>query len=465
MRKGSNRNCPFVDSSRSTTCGAKRALAGIALSCEQPIVSQLASNRLYCASTELQRHRYEIGGVRDRLVVPLASAPLAPVKAHLALLAPVLQSKQRDVVARAEFSLCVEFGKQGEPHPDGHHLADRIKARTLEIVDDASTRSIGEMADILQQTVTPAKSKKFLPGERSQVDCRACGQRMVRGHSEVKSLPADPPERQSGMFWRGTDTAIEAAIGNRSFQGHRVVLVHIKLQAWILLMQSRQKRRQEVGTECRRCAQPDDPAEQGIVRGQLFEQIVQGRKNETRPPRELLACRRWRDVRGPPLEQWCAKTLFNERDLNRQRRLRHAAMARRAPKMPQVVNSDHVFELSEGRAEGHRAIVINYHGDCNNEFELSGERPYFWTVKSQGGTVMDQFIKSLRHRRAILQARIEDEQARPAPDQLRVSALKRLKLRFREQIEFLERMNRHGEKVTIPIVRRRPLRPPLLGKA
>jgi hypothetical protein len=78
---------------------------------------------------------------------------------------------------------------------------------------------------------------------------------------------------------------------------------------------------------------------------------------------------------------------------------------------------------------------------------------------------MDQFIKSLRHRKAILQARIEDEQARPAPDQLRVSALKRLKLRFREQIEFLERMNRHGEKVTIPIVRRRPLRPPLLGKA
>jgi hypothetical protein len=78
---------------------------------------------------------------------------------------------------------------------------------------------------------------------------------------------------------------------------------------------------------------------------------------------------------------------------------------------------------------------------------------------------MDQFIKSLRQRRAILQARIEDEQARPAPDQLRLSALKRLKLRFREQIEFIERMNRHGEKATIPIVRRRPSRPPLSGKA
>ena len=51
---------------------------------------------------------------------------------------------------------------------------------------------------------------------------------------------------------------------------------------------------------------------------------------------------------------------------------------------------------------------------------------------------MDQFIKSLRHRRATVQARIEEEQDRPAPDQLRLSALKRLKLRFRDQIEFIE---------------------------
>ncbi|SDA92780.1 YdcH family protein [Mesorhizobium qingshengii] len=77
---------------------------------------------------------------------------------------------------------------------------------------------------------------------------------------------------------------------------------------------------------------------------------------------------------------------------------------------------------------------------------------------------MDQFIKSLRHRRATVQARIEDEQARPAPDQLRLSALKRLKLRFRDQIEFIERINRSGDTIPIPVVRRRSFRPLLSGK-
>lgn len=77
---------------------------------------------------------------------------------------------------------------------------------------------------------------------------------------------------------------------------------------------------------------------------------------------------------------------------------------------------------------------------------------------------MDQFIKSLRHRRATVQARIADEQARPAPDQLRLSALKRLRLRFRDQIEFIERMNRRGETIAIPVVRRRSFHPLLAGK-
>ena len=77
---------------------------------------------------------------------------------------------------------------------------------------------------------------------------------------------------------------------------------------------------------------------------------------------------------------------------------------------------------------------------------------------------MDQFIKSLRHRRAAVQARIEDEQGRPAPDQLRLNALKRLKLRFRDQIEIIERMNRRDEATPIPVVRRRSYRPLLSGK-
>ncbi len=68
---------------------------------------------------------------------------------------------------------------------------------------------------------------------------------------------------------------------------------------------------------------------------------------------------------------------------------------------------------------------------------------------------MDQFLKALRYRRSIIQARIEDEQARPAPDGLRLRALKKLKLQLREQIEFIDRMNRYGEAVAIPAVRRR----------
>ena len=68
---------------------------------------------------------------------------------------------------------------------------------------------------------------------------------------------------------------------------------------------------------------------------------------------------------------------------------------------------------------------------------------------------MDQFLKSLRHRRASIQARIEEEQARPAPDHLRLSVLKKLRLRFREQIEFIERTSRTGRSVPVPVVRRR----------
>lgn len=78
---------------------------------------------------------------------------------------------------------------------------------------------------------------------------------------------------------------------------------------------------------------------------------------------------------------------------------------------------------------------------------------------------MDPFIKSLRHRRATVQARIEDEQARPVPDQLRLSALKRLKLRFRDQIEFIERLNRRGETIPIPVVRRRSHSPLVSGRS
>ena len=57
----------------------------------------------------------------------------------------------------------------------------------------------------------------------------------------------------------------------------------------------------------------------------------------------------------------------------------------------------------------------------------------------------------------------DEEQARPAPDHLRLSALKKLRLRFREQIELVERTDRRGQRVTVPVVRRRALAAALPG--
>jgi hypothetical protein len=71
------------------------------------------------------------------------------------------------------------------------------------------------------------------------------------------------------------------------------------------------------------------------------------------------------------------------------------------------------------------------------------------------GNQMDQFLKSLRSRKAHVQSRIDDEQSRPAPDGLRLSTLKKLKLRFREQIELIERHNRQSMPVLIPVAKRR----------
>jgi hypothetical protein len=76
--------------------------------------------------------------------------------------------------------------------------------------------------------------------------------------------------------------------------------------------------------------------------------------------------------------------------------------------------------------------------------------------------MMDQFLKSLRHRRAAVQQRIEQEQTRPVPDSLKLLALKKLRLRFREQIEFIERLNRRGEMRSIPVVRRRTFTPAMV---
>ncbi len=55
---------------------------------------------------------------------------------------------------------------------------------------------------------------------------------------------------------------------------------------------------------------------------------------------------------------------------------------------------------------------------------------------------MDQFLKSLRSRKAIIETRIAEEQARATPDRFRLWTLKKLRLQFLEQIAFVERTNR-----------------------
>lgn len=64
---------------------------------------------------------------------------------------------------------------------------------------------------------------------------------------------------------------------------------------------------------------------------------------------------------------------------------------------------------------------------------------------------LDQLMKALTARHRILQDEIAAEEKRPSPDRMRVLALKKLKLRMREQIEIL---HREGQRA-VTIVRRR----------
>lgn len=75
---------------------------------------------------------------------------------------------------------------------------------------------------------------------------------------------------------------------------------------------------------------------------------------------------------------------------------------------------------------------------------------------------MDQFMKSLKTRHGLIEEAICAEQTRPDPDRNRVLALKKMKLRLRDQIEYLRRDG--AEMARVVVVRRDrwaevPLRP------
>ncbi|OYU47828.1 MAG: DUF465 domain-containing protein [Rhizobiales bacterium PAR1] len=51
---------------------------------------------------------------------------------------------------------------------------------------------------------------------------------------------------------------------------------------------------------------------------------------------------------------------------------------------------------------------------------------------------MDRYLRALRRKREIVQIAIDEEYARPIPDGVTLSELKKVKLRLRERIEALE---------------------------
>lgn len=62
---------------------------------------------------------------------------------------------------------------------------------------------------------------------------------------------------------------------------------------------------------------------------------------------------------------------------------------------------------------------------------------------------MDQFIKSLKTRHSLIEEEISSEQTRPNPDRNRVLALKKMKLRLRDQIEYLRREGADMARVVV----------------
>ena len=52
---------------------------------------------------------------------------------------------------------------------------------------------------------------------------------------------------------------------------------------------------------------------------------------------------------------------------------------------------------------------------------------------------MQNRLKALYARLGIVEAKIHGEQSRPQPDSLRVRALKKMKLKLRDQIQIMER--------------------------
>ena len=69
---------------------------------------------------------------------------------------------------------------------------------------------------------------------------------------------------------------------------------------------------------------------------------------------------------------------------------------------------------------------------------------------------MKNLLKSLIVRHKIMEHRIAEEEKTPMPDSLRVRVLKKMKLKLRDQIAWLENVGANGRPVMV--VRRKSMR-------
>ncbi|WP_252192941.1 YdcH family protein [Rhizobium sp. CSW-27] len=127
----------------------------------------------------------------------------------------------------------------------------------------------------------------------------------------------------------------------------------------------------------------------------------------------------------------------------------------RAAEMAGSLQCHEIFQLSMGRAKGH-AIDFDYRTDIVNQLELSAVLIHSLPVRKETQP-MNPLLKALKARHSVIDNKIDHEQRAVRPDGLRIMALKKIRLRIREQIEFLERAGRLGKPLVV--VRRRRVAP------
>lgn len=196
----------------------------------------------------------------------------------------------------------------------------------------------------------------------------------------------------------------------------------------------------KVGTKRRSRGHSNEAAKALRILQRPFDEVIDRRERQTSAARDVLTSRCRDDTCRGTFKERYPKRFLDKANLDGERRLRNMAAPGGFAKVPEFVEGRYIFKLPQGRSISHWPLI-------NTIADISTMNWSYWAICSKvtGSTrafAMDQFLKSLRNRKAIVEARIDEERARPAPDGFRLHALKKLSLQFREQIAFVERTNR-----------------------